>query len=353
MGMHKKWTKKLFILITVSIVLIGLLNVLIDPYGVFGRNPNSCSEPNERYVKMTYLSNHPDAFDGFLMGSSRIGSTEPSLLKNHFPKNKFYNLTISAGTLGEFEEMIETMIKARIKPRVIYLQIDVYDNLLTYKNERSKLLLRMKPENSLKEKIAFFKDYLLLLPNNTNTIQQMKLDLGIHKRSSRYDFYSTGCWYADAKEKNIRQNPLLYVKNEETFHKFFNKTIPSNQIVMMKNLESLRKIKQLSYDNNIQLILFVTPHNHKMLDAIGMHAYKIFLQSLAEVTEYWDFSGYNSVTVNDLNYYEYSHYRPHVAKWIVSRIFKDTNTSIPDDFGVYVSKKNILKHLENIEQKNH
>lgn len=112
---------------------MGLLNVLVDPYGVFGRNPNSCSEPNERFVKMTYLSKYPERFDGFLMGSSRIGSTEPSLLQKYFPKNKFYNLTISAGTLGEFEEMMLAMLKMGVKPRVIYLQIDVYDNLLTYK----------------------------------------------------------------------------------------------------------------------------------------------------------------------------------------------------------------------------
>lgn len=347
--MHKRWLKKLWILIAASIAFIMSANILIDPYAVFWRNPNSCSEPNERYVKMTYISNHPDAFDGFLLGSSRIGSTEPSLLQRHFPKNKFYNLTISAGTLGEFEEMMDGMIKAGVRPRVVYLQIDVYDNLLTYKNDRSKLLLRMKPDENVKAKAAFFKDYLLLLPNNTNLTQQVKLDLGIHKRSSRYDFYGTGCWYADAKEKEIRHNPLLYVKNEETFHKTVDKTIASDQTVMAKNLEALKKIKQISRDNNIQLILFVTPHNHKMLEAIGMEAYKTFLRSLAGVTEYWDFSGYNSVTTNDQNYYEYSHYRPHVAQWIVSRIFQDADTPVPDDFGVYVSTKNISEHLKRLE----
>lgn len=349
--MYKRWLKKLFILIVVSISLVGLLNTLIDPYGVFGRNPNSCSEPNERFVKMRYLSSSPDRYDGFLMGSSRIGSTEPSLLQKYFPKNKFYNLTISAGTLGEFEEMMHSMLKMGIKPRVIYLQIDLYDNLLTYKNDRSKLLLRMKPEDSMKEKIAFYKDYFLLLPNHSNTTQQIKLDLGRQKRTSRYDFYNTGCWYADAKEHAIRDNPSFYIKNEKTFHEIVKKTIPFNGTVMSQNLEALKRIKKLSTDNNIQLILFVTPHNHKMLDVIGLDNYQIFMKHLVNITDFWDFSGYNSVTLNNVNYYEYSHYRPHVAKWIASRIFNDISTDIPDDFGIYVSKENILEHLEDVKKK--
>lgn len=351
--MHKQWIKRLFSLILLTLLVIVLTNSIVDPYAVFGRNPNTCSEPNERFVKMSYVMNHPDKFDGYLIGSSRIGSTEPSLLEHYFPNYKFYNMTVSAGTLGEFEEMLVTMIHVKVKPRVVYLQIDVYDNLLNYKHDPSKLLLRMKPNNSLKEKAVFFKDYLLLLPNHANTLQQMKLDLGILKRSTRHDIYGTGCWYADEKEMRILENPLFYVKNEETFHKVFDKPIPFSPAIMEKNLESLRKIKQLAYDNNIQLVLFVTPHNHKMLEAIGMENYKLFLQSLVKITDCWDFSGYNSVTRNDLNYYEYSHYRPQVAQWISARIFHDTAIDVPSDFGVYVSQKNIAEHIKRMEQKSY
>lgn len=345
---YKEWVKRLFLLVGILLALIISISIIVDPYAVFWKNPNKCSEPNERYCKITYLSYHPKMYEGFLFGSSRIGTTEPFLLQKYYSKIKFYNMTVSAGTLSEFEDMFKKMLNMGVKAKVIYLQIDVYDNLMTYKNERSKLLLRMKPENNIKERVSFFKDYLLLPPNNENLIRQLKQDLGVNKASVRYDFYGSGCWYADNKEKAIRINPISYVKDEETFHKTTTKTLEYNRIVMLKNLQSLKNIKQMAKNNGIEIILFVAPHNHKMLDAIGMDGYQQFLRKLADITDYWDFSGYNSVTMNDMNYYEYSHYRPHVAKWIVSRIFHDTDRNTPTDFGVYVSRKNI-KRIDNMK----
>jgi hypothetical protein len=64
------------------------------------------------------------------------------------------------------------------------------------------------------------------------------------------------------------------------------------------------------------------------------------------MTDFYDFSGLNSVTLNNLNYYEKNHYRYLVGNMIVKRIFGCGNINIPDDFGVLVTKNNINEHIK-------
>jgi hypothetical protein len=75
----------------------------------------------------------------------------------------------------------------------------------------------------------------------------------------------------------------------------------------------------------------------------------------------WDFSGYNTITVEevpsaqDVNarmryYYESSHYTPAAGDLVLDRIFnlKMTEHVVPSDFGIRLTKQNIEAHLANI-----
>jgi hypothetical protein len=72
------------------------------------------------------------------------------------------------------------------------------------------------------------------------------------------------------------------------------------------------------------------------------------LEALGMVTEFYDFGGCNSVTMNDDNYFEPMHYRPHVGDWMAVRIFGDAGASVPRDFGVLVTRDNLRQHLANM-----
>jgi len=47
-----------------------------------------------------------------------------------------------------------------------------------------------------------------------------------------------------------------------------------------------------------------------------------------------------------LNYYKESHYRYLVNNMIVKRIVGCGNVSVPDDFGVLVTKKTVSEHVK-------
>ena len=64
------------------------------------------------------------------------------------------------------------------------------------------------------------------------------------------------------------------------------------------------------------------------------------------MTDYYDFSGFNSVTTNPVNYYEEVHYRYRVGDMIIERIFGGSVAALPEDFGSLVTKHSIGQHLE-------
>ena len=92
----------------------------------------------------------------------------------------------------------------------------------------------------------------------------------------------------------------------------------------------------------IKLYLFTTPHNKNMMDTFILNDYHRYLKDIATITSFYDFSGYNSVTNDNTNYYETSHYRPQVGKLIAAKIFNDVNIEVPRDFGVYYQQGGLI-----------
>ncbi len=74
-----------------------------------------------------------------------------------------------------------------------------------------------------------------------------------------------------------------------------------------------------------------------------------FLRDLTEITPFWNFSGYNSITTDNKFYANQAHYQPSVSRLIAARIFDDKTVIVPKDFGVWVSKKNIDSYLEKVK----
>jgi hypothetical protein len=74
------------------------------------------------------------------------------------------------------------------------------------------------------------------------------------------------------------------------------------------------------------------------MDTFLLEDYREYLRDISDITSFYDFTGYNSVTKDNCNYYEMSHYRPQVAKLIAAKIFNDKSIAVPSDFGKYIEK---------------
>ena len=114
-------------------------------------------------------------------------------------------------------------------------------------------------------------------------------------------------------------------------------------------LSDIAEIVELSEKHNFNAYFFINPtHIIYYLQGNPYH-FLLLKEKLAQVTDYWDFSGFNSITTNNYYYYETSHYRTMVGGLIICKMNDCTDKEVPEDFGVYITKENVGRHIK--EQK--
>src|SRR5438128_972878 len=96
---YKKSNSIILICICLSVFVIGLSNYIIDPFELFHSHFLKIpDEMNERFNKVLHLKKTHQDYNGYLLGSSRIGTTSPSIFERYLKDSHFYNLTIAGGT---------------------------------------------------------------------------------------------------------------------------------------------------------------------------------------------------------------------------------------------------------------
>lgn len=344
---EQKWTTRFLLISVFFSILVVSINYVVNPFNVF--NSNLLEHPaqrNERFMKIQYLDKNHSRYNSYLFGSSRIGTTNPHTIEKYIPGSKFYNFTISSANLYDYLMHLQYMLEKKYPIKNIYLQIDIR-NMESYGNNITDYQKRLHPNVTHSSLNKFYLQYLFgYFPLNVKDKILYNLN---YKQEEKYDLYTSGMWEKTKKEQAMVNNCKSYVKNEKSFHQKVKRT--KSIVKLEQTMLALRKIKSLCIENNITLYVFTTPHNQIMMDSFKIDAYLIFLEALSKETKYYDFSGYNSITQDNCNYYESSHYRPLVSKLIAAKIFNDTSISVPDDFGIYITPDNIQHYLD-IKRKN-
>jgi hypothetical protein len=109
-----------------------------------------------------------------------------------------------------------------------------------------------------------------------------------------------------------------------------------------ENISDIKKIIDLCAKYNIKLVIFTNPlHVITYQDSVKK-GYLDFLYKLSEITEYYNFSGINNITINNDYYIETSHYKFEVGDMIIDAIFNNTIDSelFGQGFGYHVTRNN-------------
>ena len=115
-------------------------------------------------------------------------------------------------------------------------------------------------------------------------------------------------------------------------------------------LKSIKNIKKLCLDNNINFVMIISPMFNTELDMYYNEDMKRFFRELAEITPYWDFSGYHSISYEPRYFYDREHFRNCVGDMALAKMFNDTDVYFPDDFGVLVDTSNVQNHIEDYKR---
>lgn len=295
----------------------------VDPHNVFHalnmRYTGATTAQN--YVKMKYILANPGKFDAFIMGSSRVGSLHPEKIANE----KCYNMTYSEGVPHEHLANIRTLLRNGIIPKHIYMGVDSLSYTNMYENHPKTAYL-VPYETSRTDPVAFWK--LFLDPAYTVKAFFDTMLPASGRSTDNTVFYEYG-WISDYGEKAGSDLENAAPSIGEADH-------------MEDTLADLAEIVRICRENGIELTVFTNPMYVRTHEASVTRNYPEFLARLAEITPYFNFSGYNSITENGDNYLDSSHYNAETGDLMLHCLTGGSvNEALASQgFGAYITQDN-------------
>ena len=333
------------------LVLPFVFNLLIDPYGYFQIveipriNANKSEVLSEYSTKYYYVKRaKPEVI---MLGTSRMLTHDPRDV-GKYTGGRVYNLALSGSSMYEQYEYFK-YVADRYPLRCVVIGLDFFS---------------FNPENTGKTgfdedrlKGFYYKDYvngLIGLEALKASVLTLKSNVLGSCMAVNYDEgYQTWCSREKAVkdsgegviERAMKSSLKTFSKDKEAYNseKFRN---PGS---IERDMAFLSKIAQLCRERGIRLKVFISPIYAAQFDliyAMGLgRTYEQWKTEVTKVVDYYDFTGRNSVTVDEHFWWDSSHIRKEGGKLIFARIFDDAKTAVPPDFGVHVSAKNVHDHL--------
>ena len=335
---YNKFSIIILCVILVYLSSVALINIVVDPFYIF-QTPffKIQAQINDRYAKIEFLKKRKGGFNSYIMGSSRMFLTHPDVVEKYLSMAKFYNLATIFATMYEHLLHVKYFIKSGYPVKHLYIGLDMDITFTTKMHDDKDSLLKLHPDVSNKNPIDFYWSYLSIFRKG-DTKRKLRVNYG-KKAHWKYEIETDGALALEPETEGTRvfsekeiNIDIIRIKNEH----------------LRENLEALRELVALCKQHDINLILFITPYNKLLMDHFVAEDYIRFLKDLSEIVGFWDFSGYNSVTTDNKNYIDFSHYNLSVSGLIAARIFNDRTMAVPRDFGVWVTKSNIDLHLERV-----
>ena len=302
------------------------ITLLLDPYNVFHPDNirNNGIEPNKNFVKMRNVITHPDRYDSFLFGSSRMGFFNVERMND----GTYYDMAYSEGLPGEHLDNLKVMLRRGIVPKNIVIGLDDISYFVDYKLHDEQLYRLNYPwDGKALDKLGFYLKYFDLL----TTSESIEV---IAKHKNTDPIY--GERLLTTGTENLAIVPEFnYSDVAPTWADYY---MPRPEV-----FDEIQEIIDICDEWGIGLRFFTNPINAYTYQKDITNGYLIFLEQLAQVTDYYNFSGFSDVTMNYTDYYETSHFDYKIADMVIDRIFygkKDSELE-KQGFGVYVTRDNV------------
>ncbi|NEN91144.1 MAG: hypothetical protein F6K48_20445 [Okeania sp. SIO3H1] len=336
------------------VVTVGVFNIIVDPYDVFN-TPNflgiNHSKPrkdnSDRLFKATDIIRMKPVT--VLLGSSRtkraLDPNHPAL-ENHQPA---YNLALNSINSYEVRRYLEHAIANQKQLGLVIVSLDFFMFRKSNTNEANF------SEQRLEKKHIYFKDLIDLT---------FSLDVLSASKETIIDSKKTLPEQLRYGEKNGFMPKLNLDRNEieSRFKKYINvyyKSYTEQYQLSNQYLDELKKIVDLCQENQIKLMLFISPSHATQWEAIRSSGkwsiFEDWKRKVVEITPVFDFSGYNNITTepisNDMkNYTDNSYYTKEVGNLVLNKLLSYKEEEVLKDFGILINPENIESHLAKIRQ---
>lgn len=333
----KKWVLTFLLLALVLVLGLAAFNYVTDPFAAFGDrflNWFSYDETNNpRVAKISYLEQHHDEYDSYILGCSSTSSLQVSDFNKLYDAN-FYNLIMYGADMRDCEKIADYLIEHY---EVKHLVLNVYlDNGFTYDDETDRLTRNLHyltdPDTSA---LSFYTRYLFCDPRYG--FAKLK-----NLRNDRLLPQSFDVFNEVTGEYNKRVRDVEPIGSMDTYleaYPVFADYPKTGDFVLGQTencMKSVAAIKERCEAADVDLVVVAAPVYIDYFQNFQAEDVANFYASLAKATDFWDFSC-SSVSCEPRYFYDATHFRNAIGSMIAARIAGDDSVYIPDDFGTYVT----------------
>jgi hypothetical protein len=320
------------VLFTMPIILLLILFVATDPFLILYQynDYTATYRPvlNRDFISgETYINKRGKYhYNSFMFGSSRLLAYPVKTWQKYLDKDAIP---------FKFDASSETIFGIHSKIKYIDTQKDTIKNALLVVCQNttfvaikdSEGLIFMKhPKIAKTSSIKFYTEFMKALLNpklftylGTSVFTNKYSYLFPDKYDVKYDTVHNDL-VMQLWEKELKDNPKKYYESrKELFYQrnplpnYNRPEINAQQIMMLK------EIKQIFDKHQTKYKIVISPlYNQVYFNKTDVK----FLQAVFGANHVYDYSGINNYTNKEENYYEDSHYKPHIGEAIMSEIYR-------------------------------
>ncbi len=344
----RTWTLGVVVSLVILIGIVVAVNITVDAEGVLHSDySHQFQPPNLSVAKVNHLLRNKTKYDSYVFGSSREGG----IVVSHIGTGRWYNMFFAAGLPEEHLDHIKFLLANGVSIRTILIGLDDFSHLYDARQLLDDLDLEPHPAVSGKNLFAFYGENFFRLNRivpqvsayiRYNVTHRQSPD----KRKLIYDIEGTGNIICHDCDQAVERDIPAHIRDQK-FQRPWEYRFQEGDNTK-RALDVMRELAATALQKNIRLIVFINPIHRTTYLNTDLKRFAQFKQGLAEIMEYYDFSGLNSVTTNNYYYYETSHFRPQVGDMMLSRMIGSPRVAVPGDFGILVTRQTVEGHLRTL-----
>ena len=339
--MNKQYLKFLFkiSLITFPFICLFLIYIFLDPFKVIRNYETFYQSGYPSYVTLdvdyvstqTFINNNPKYnYNAFIFGNSRSRFFEIDTWKKYIHTDNCFHFDASDETLLGISRKLKFLNKNHVPINHALIILD-YSTLIQTDEKKGHLFINhpaLSEQNLFLFQLEFFKSFLapdflrayLDFKFNNKVKDYMKNDFLLNDAPIDYNNKYNEMRFSNFEEI-IKRNPSeFYNKNKmkvfysrDTIQKYSPEVIKNLQLIMLNEMSEIFKLNK----TNFKIII------NPLYDQLKLNLKDIeTLNNVFGRENVFDFSGINEITKDFQNYYDNSHFRPHVADSIMINIYQ-------------------------------
>jgi len=334
------------IILILAIASIAGFNLYTNPFGIvpdrFYGWPSYNITENPRTAKISYLDQHHENYNAYIVGSSGASAFPIDTLNSLNGKHN-YNLFYYGADMYDTKNTVDYIIENYSVDEIL-MPIS-FSAGIDYHTLEDDLNYSMDYRVEHTSSISYWMKYLFAHP-------QFGLDKIKAAREDSYFQKKFDVFIAEegSYDKSLRDVEYIGSMDEylENFPAFKN---PPQGIKSMPKLEeamtAVDEIKKKCDENGIKLTILLYPITEAELNSYEPEEIDAFYKELSAITEFWDFT-YSSVSREVRYFYDPEHFRNDVGRMILYKIYGEDDKYLPSDFGHRVLQ-NQVRTLETVK----